>query len=62
MADPKATKAPKPQDDTAAAEPYTLDQVAELFELSPGTILSHKDYGTHVIAVTTDGRKLTAFK
>jgi hypothetical protein len=57
MADPKAAKTPKPQD-----EPFTLDQVVELFELSPRAILSHKDYGKYIIAVTADGRKLTAFK
>ena len=50
MADPKTPDAGKA---------LTLAEAAKLFKLKADQVLAFRDYGTHVVVVTVDGKKLS---
>lgn len=54
MADPKTPETPK-----ADAKAMTAAQAAKAVGVDAKDVMAFRDYGTHVVVVTIDGRKLS---
>lgn len=57
MAKPTSPPPPSPAK-AVQADPCTVEQAAALFGVRAADIIGFRDYGTHVVAVTTSGCKM----